>query len=139
MAGELCRGGGSGELCCGACGGASASGSCSAVDETQEDIKQQRRSKRQQRALAQLANANGINVDEYANQRQERYLAEEEARTERENLKLLSFVLWESEQSIELRARLRDTEWSVTDVDERERGYKAILNSVGGHAHYRAS
>ena len=115
---------------------ASASGSCSAVDETQEDIKQQRRSKRQQRALAQLANANGINVDEYANQRKERYLAEEEARKERENLKLLSFVLWESEQSIELRARLRDTEWSVTDVDERERGYKAILNSVGGHAHY---
>ena len=89
-----------------------------------------------QRELAKLANANGINVDEYGKQRKERYEAEQEARKERDNLKLLSFVLWESERSIELRARLRDTESSVREVDERERGYKAILNGVGGPAEY---
>ena len=113
--------------------GVTESSNASEADEASVTSK---KTKKLQRELAKLANANGINVDEYGKQRKERYEAEQEAKKERENLKLLSFVLWESDQSIELRARLRDTEGSIREVDERERGYKAILIGVEGPAEY---
>ena len=106
------------------------------ASETEEASAKSKKTKKIQRELAKLANANGINVDEYGKQRKGRYEAEQEARKERQNLKLLSFVLWECEQSVELRARLRDTEFTISDVEERERGYKAILNGIGGPAEY---
>ena len=96
-----------------------------------------KKDKKIQRELAKLANSNGINVDDFGESRKGRYEAEQTAASERADLKLLRAVIWDCHESVEVRKTIRHTEYSATDVDEREKGYRNILmKGVDGYLQF---
>ena len=98
---------------------------------------QTKKEKKLQRELAKLASSNGINVDDFRESRKGRYQAEQTAAGERTNLKMLRAVIWDCYESLDVRERIRHTEYSITDVEERERGYRNILNKeINGYLEF---
>ena len=77
--------------------------------------------------LARLAPQNGIDLIGYVSRRTARRDADEAAALEREKAKARRSILWNCSQSLEVRANLRVTEFSMTDVNMREKMYKDVL------------
>ena len=95
-----------------------------ADEETERKI---RREKRLRRELAKLAPGQGIDLHDYTKRMTERHDAEQSAAEQRERNKAKVAILWNCHRSVEIRERLRVTEFGHHQISEREKGYKDIL------------
>ena len=105
-------------------------GNSQAQTETRSDeaaIKAAKREKKLQKELAKLAPGQGIDLHNYTKRMVERHDAEQTAAEERERVKAKIFILWNCPRSVEIRERLRVTEFSHHHVSEREKIYRNIL------------
>ena len=96
-------------------------------EEEENQIRLRKRETRLRKELSKLAPQSGIDLVGYTSRRTERRDADEAAALEREKAKARRFILWNCSQAIEIRANLRVTEFSVRDVETREKMYKDVL------------
>ena len=97
------------------------------TEDEEDKVRTKKRETRLRNELSRLAPQNGIDLIGYTSRRTERRDADEAAALEREKAKARKFILWNCSQAIEVRANLRVTEFSVRDVDIREKMYKDVL------------
>ena len=93
-------------------------------DQTADPDRKKIRERALRNELARLAPQNGIDLVGYTSRRTERRDADEAAALEKEKAKARRSILWNCSQSLEVRANLRVTEFSMTDVNTRGRSIR---------------
>ena len=95
-----------------------------ADEEKEQAVK---RDKKLRRELAKLAPGQGIDLQDYTKRMTERHDAEQSAAEERERYRAKVAILWNCPRSVEIRERLRVTEFGHHQISEREKLYRNIL------------